>query len=55
VAITEGGWPKGDEGIQRALGQIRGWTDFICSMKAYLQHGINLREGRTAAAVHSVR
>jgi hypothetical protein len=25
-----------------------GWTDFLCSLKAYVLHGINLREGRTA-------
>jgi uncharacterized protein YndB with AHSA1/START domain len=52
VEIVEEGWPKTDEGIERALGQTSGWTDFVCSMKAYIQHGVNLREGRTAEAVH---
>lgn len=46
VAINEAGWPMDREGVQRALGQTQGWTDFLCCMKAYLQHGINLRLGR---------
>lgn len=47
VAIHEAGWPMDDEGVQRALGQTRGWTDFLCCLKAYVQHGINLRAGRS--------
>lgn len=37
-----------DEGVARALEQTRGWTDFCCSLKAYLVHGINLRRGTRA-------
>jgi uncharacterized protein YndB with AHSA1/START domain len=47
ISINEAGWPMDHEGVQRALGQTQGWTDFACCMKAYLQHGINLRLGRT--------
>jgi uncharacterized protein YndB with AHSA1/START domain len=47
VTINEAGWPMDHEGVKRALGQTTGWTDFLCYMKAYLQHGINLRLGRT--------
>jgi uncharacterized protein YndB with AHSA1/START domain len=46
VTINENGWPMDREGVDRALGQTAGWTDFLCCMKAYLQHGINLRLGR---------
>src|SRR5262249_8739250 len=46
VAIHESGWPMDAAGVKRALGQTAGWTDFLCCMKAYLQHGINLRLGR---------
>lgn len=46
VTITEDGWPLDQEGVKRALGQTAGWTDFICCMKADLQHRINLRAGR---------
>ena len=52
VTINEAGWPMDEEGVKRALGQTAGWTDFLCCMKAYLQHGINLRQGRTKE-VHS--
>jgi len=47
VTINETGWPMDYEGVKRALGQTAGWTDFLCCMKAYLQHGVNLRLGRT--------
>jgi uncharacterized protein YndB with AHSA1/START domain len=47
VTITEDGWPMDRDGVTRALGQTAGWTDFLCCMKADLQHGINLRLGRT--------
>jgi uncharacterized protein YndB with AHSA1/START domain len=48
VKITESEWPMDDDGVARALEQTAGWTDFLCSLKAYVQHGVNLREGRTA-------
>jgi uncharacterized protein YndB with AHSA1/START domain len=38
------------EGAARALQQTQGWTDFCCSLKAYLEHGINLRAGKRADA-----
>jgi uncharacterized protein YndB with AHSA1/START domain len=47
IAIVEDGWPLDQEGVQLALQQTAGWTDFVCCMKAYLQFGVNLREGRT--------
>jgi uncharacterized protein YndB with AHSA1/START domain len=47
VKITEDGWPLDRDGVTQALGQTAGWTDFMCCMKADLQHGINLRAGRT--------
>lgn len=36
--------PTEDE-VAKALGQTQGWTDFVCSLKAYLYTGINLRTG----------
>jgi uncharacterized protein YndB with AHSA1/START domain len=47
VKIVEDGWPLDKQGVARALGQTQGWTDFLCSLKAYLYTGIKLREGRT--------
>lgn len=47
VKITEDGWPMDKQGVARALGQTQGWTDFLCSLKAFLYAGVRLREGRT--------
>lgn len=47
VTIVESGWPMDKQGVERALRQTQGWTDFLCCMKAYLQFGVHLREGRT--------
>ena len=43
IIVVGGGFA----GIEKALQQTQGWTDFICSMKAFLYCGINLRNGRT--------
>jgi uncharacterized protein YndB with AHSA1/START domain len=45
IEITENSFELSKEGVQKALGQTQGWTDFICSLKAYLYAGINLRNG----------
>lgn len=46
VTIIEKAFPFDQTGVLKALQQTQGWTDFICSMKAYLYCGINLRSGR---------
>ena len=45
VTITEGGWDKDDKGIARLVEQTHGWVHFLCGLKAYLEHGINIRIG----------
>jgi uncharacterized protein YndB with AHSA1/START domain len=47
ITITEKSFPFDQIGVSKALQQTQGWTDFICSMKAFLYVGINLRSGRT--------
>ncbi len=47
VSISEAGWPMDSEGVKRAMGQNAGWTFTLCCLKAYVQHGINLRLGTT--------
>ena len=47
VAVTESSFTRDRDGVERALGQSSGWTDFLCCLKANLEHGVNLREGRT--------
>ncbi len=45
VRISEAGWREGDAGLKAALGNCEGWTGMLCALKAYIEHGINLREG----------
>lgn len=45
VQITEEGWKENQAGLKASYGNCEGWTGMLCAMKAYLEHGINLREG----------
>lgn len=44
ISISEGPFAQGENQVQNMLQQNQGWTDFICSLKAYLYAGINLRK-----------
>jgi len=45
VKITESEWPADYKGANECMGQVEGWTHFLCCLKAYLEYGINLRVG----------
>lgn len=45
VTISEEGWDATESGLQASYGNCEGWTGALCAMKAWLEHGINLREG----------
>lgn len=45
VTITESSWRVTPEGARHAFGNCEGWTSMLNAMKAWLEHGINLREG----------
>lgn len=45
VRISEGTWPDTQAGLDGSYGNCEGWTQMIACMKAYLEHGINLRAG----------
>lgn len=45
VQISESGWQKTPKGFESAFGNCGGWMHMICCLKAYLEHGINLRAG----------
>jgi uncharacterized protein YndB with AHSA1/START domain len=45
VTISEEGWHETEAGLQASYGNCHGWTHMLCALKAYLEHGINLREG----------
>lgn len=45
VTITESAWRPTDDGARSAFGNCEGWTGMLAALKAWLEHGINLREG----------
>lgn len=45
VKITEGEKENNETGLKWLSGNTEGWANFLASMKAYLEHGINLRIG----------
>ena len=45
VTIAESGWDEGEVGLKRSYLNCEGWSQMLACMKAYLEYGINLREG----------
>lgn len=45
VTISEAGWRETEAGLKASYGNCQGWMQMLCSLKAYLEYGINLREG----------
>ena len=45
VSIEEHGWKQTPVGLKASYGNCQGWTQMQCALKAWLEHGINLREG----------
>ena len=45
VVISERAWRLNEGGAQGAFGNCMGWTGMLAAMKAWLEYGINLREG----------
>lgn len=45
VTITESAWRPTPIGARAAFGNCAGWTGMLAAMKAWLEYGINLREG----------
>ena len=45
VKITESDWPADYKGANRCMGQVEGWTHFLCCLKAYFEYGVDLRIG----------
>lgn len=45
VTIHEGGWHNTNTGLKASYRNCMGWSQMLCSLKAYLEYGINLRKG----------
>lgn len=48
VTICEEGWSSTPGGLKASYGNCQGWTQMLCSLKGYLEYGINLRTGMYA-------
>lgn len=46
VSIAEDGWAEDEQGLKKSYQNCMGWTQMTCHMKAFLEFGINLREGK---------
>lgn len=45
VRVTESGWPDSEAANKDAFGKCMGWSQMLAAMKAWVEHGISLREG----------
>ena len=45
VSVSESGKECDDAGIAWLKGNTEGWANFLACLKAYLEYGINLRQG----------
>ena len=45
VKITESGWRETPKGLTSSYNNCQGWMNMACCLKAWLEYGINLREG----------
>ncbi|OYW44171.1 MAG: ATPase [Sphingomonadales bacterium 32-68-7] len=45
VEIAEEGWRETQAALQGSYGNCQGWSQMLCALKIWLEHGINLRDG----------
>ena len=45
VTIAEEGWRETPTGLAASYGNCQGWSQMLCALKAWIEHGINLRDG----------
>jgi uncharacterized protein YndB with AHSA1/START domain len=45
VEIEERGWHDSEAGLKSSYGNCMGWSQMLCALKAWVEYGINLREG----------
>lgn len=45
VEIAEEGWRESPAGLKASYGNCMGWSQMLAALKAWIEHGINLREG----------
>jgi uncharacterized protein YndB with AHSA1/START domain len=45
VEIAEEGWRETEAALAASYGNCQGWSQMLCALKAWLEHGVRLREG----------
>ena len=45
ISVSEHGWRETQTGLNGSYGNCMGWSQMIFALKAWLEHGIKLREG----------
>ncbi len=45
VRIAESGWKQDDKGLKASYGNCFGWTQMLCCLKVWIEHGVDLRHG----------
>lgn len=45
VTIAEEGWRETEKGLSASYGNCMGWSQMLAALKAWIEYGINLREG----------
>ena len=45
VEIREEGWRETQAGLEASYGNCQGWSQMLCAMKVWIEHGFNMREG----------
>ena len=45
VEIAEEGWRANEGALKASYGNCQGWSQMLCALKVWLEHGINLRAG----------
>jgi uncharacterized protein YndB with AHSA1/START domain len=45
VEVEEHGWRDSEAGLKASYGNCMGWSQMLFALKAWVEHGINLREG----------
>ena len=45
VGIAEEGWRDTPAGLKASYSNCGGWMQMLCALKAWMEHGVNLRQG----------
>jgi uncharacterized protein YndB with AHSA1/START domain len=43
VEIEEKGWRETEGALKASYGNCQGWSQMLCALKVWVEHGINLR------------